>query len=204
MEGSDKMNRKGFSLVELLAMMVVISILMVIAVPNIVGILKNSREDQGLEDVNNLINGAKAKISSKQAANPKETDACVIMTLGFIDTANNITTGQNDKDYNRKESIVIIKKKQEGSSPDIHYRYVYYFRLVESPGSECYILGWTADDGFISFDDFSKNPKSPIDHDMTAEDQVVNRHLSETEMIEALTQLNKGTELCHSVEGIYK
>ena len=43
-----KLNNKGFTLVELLAAMVILAAIMVIAVPNIMGILNNSKADDNV------------------------------------------------------------------------------------------------------------------------------------------------------------
>ena len=58
----DNMNNKGFTLVELLAMLVVLAILMGIAIPNITGILANNKVNVMKADASKMTDGAFSKI----------------------------------------------------------------------------------------------------------------------------------------------
>ena len=122
------MNQKGFSLVELIGVVVVLGILMVITVPNIAGILKNNRENIVVEDVNKMVSNAKNKINTKQAKNPPTQDDCVVMTLSYVDSNNDLKAGLNGGKYNTEESFVVVRKEREQGNS---FTYRYYVRLVE-------------------------------------------------------------------------
>ena len=122
------MNRKGFSLIELIGMVVILGILMIITVPNIASILKNNRENIVKEDINKIVSGAKNKINTKQAKNPSYEGSCVVMTVGFVDSNDDLKTGLNGGTYNKGSSFVVIRKERESGSS---YTYRYYVRLIE-------------------------------------------------------------------------
>ena len=58
------MNKKGFTLTELLAVVAIIGILSLIAVPNIIGIVDNIRKDNMIDDAKKLISLAKMSVNS--------------------------------------------------------------------------------------------------------------------------------------------
>ncbi len=159
------MNHKGFTLVELIAMITVLSILMVLVIPNIAGILKDNRESKAVEDVHLMISGAKTKLSTNKAYPKKEKD-CVLMTLDFIDTNQDIVDGAYGGKYDRDDSFVVVKKEKEEKEEkeDSVYKYKYYFNLVEQ-GDENnnYIFGLDNNNIFIEYDKYSKNPTSPVE-----------------------------------------
>ena len=64
-----KMNKKGFTLVELLAVVVVLAIVAAIAMRSITGIIKNNRIDSYIASVNSAIEGA--QLSCVQDGNVK-------------------------------------------------------------------------------------------------------------------------------------
>ena len=57
------MNKKGFTLVELLAVIAVIALISMVAIPNIVGLSDGVKKDQMLDDAKKLISMAKYKVS---------------------------------------------------------------------------------------------------------------------------------------------
>ena len=70
-------NNKGFTLVELLAMLVVLGILMAITVPNISGILSQQKETAFIEDASKLINTAKMKMSTDREIRRSMARFCI-------------------------------------------------------------------------------------------------------------------------------
>ena len=57
------MNKKGFTLVELLAVIVILSILALIAIPNMVGLTDDVKKDGMLDDAKKLISLAKYQVN---------------------------------------------------------------------------------------------------------------------------------------------
>ena len=83
-------NKKGFTLMELLAVIAIIALISLVAIPNIVGLSTGVRQDQMLDDAKKLISLAKYEVNKSYAirSNPPHT---------FTFTELN-TTGDLDKD----------------------------------------------------------------------------------------------------------
>ena len=144
------MKQKGFTLVELLAMMVVLGVIMAVTIPNISGIVKGNKEEIGVEDANKIVNAAQQKISTKKASYPSGTNACIVMTMEFVDSNGDFKKGANDYPYDKGESYVVVKKVSVGSGTS---KYKYYFRLAEKESDTVYYMV-----GFYDYDVYSKNP----------------------------------------------
>ena len=146
------MNRKGFTLIELIAMMVVLGVLMAVTIPNITGILKRNRENIAEEDINKMVASAKTRFETGEAKYPKLNE-CVVMSLSYVDNNSDFKTGVNGGTYDRLESVVITKKEQlpEGSNV-----YKYYVRLIEESGGNIYMVG------IVDYDEFTDNPEEYV------------------------------------------
>ena len=116
-------NRKGFTLVELLAMLVVLGILMAVTIPNITGILGNSRLNKTKNDATQIVETAKTRIAKDPSIPKPKNNECLILTLNFIDDNEEFTKGANGGDYQQFDSFVLYTR--EGSE------YKYYLRLIE-------------------------------------------------------------------------
>ena len=57
-----RLNKKGFTLVELLAVIVILAIILLIAVPNIMGVVDGAKKDAYASSVMSIINAAELKI----------------------------------------------------------------------------------------------------------------------------------------------
>ncbi len=117
-------NNKGFTLVELLGSMVILGLLMIMVVPNIVGILSKNKEKTYKEDAKKLVEVAKYKMSMKKdgVVPPIHSNQCVILGLGYLDNAE-FANPPNGGCYDVTRSYVAVKLE--------NHRYVYYVQLVE-------------------------------------------------------------------------
>ena len=116
------MNNKGFTLVELIGSMVVLGLMMVLVVPNVVGLLNNSRETVYVEDAKKLVNIAKSKISTKKVTPPGDGQ-CVFLGLGYLENGE-FDNPPNGGCYDVNRSFVVVKK-------NANKEYEYYIQLVE-------------------------------------------------------------------------
>jgi len=116
------MNNKGFTLVELLGSMVILGLIMLIVVPNVVGLMNSNRETVYVEDAKKMILIAKAKVSGKKVKAPMGSNQCTFIGLGFLDNSE-FDNPPNGGCYDVNRSFVIIKN--EG------HQLKYYVKLVE-------------------------------------------------------------------------
>ena len=124
------MKNKGFTLVELLAMLVVLGLLIGISIPNINGILKNQRLNVIKTDATNMAEKAKAMVVKDPLVTKPKNGECLIFTLDYLNDDEDIGKGPNGGDYYPYDSFVIYTR--EGN------QYKYYVRLVENTGNGNY------------------------------------------------------------------
>ena len=120
------MNRKGFTLVEMLAMLVVLGIIMVIAVPNISGIMDNHKTNVTITDASKMVESAKATVSLKYKKKINEND-CFVLALNELDKNDDFQTGGNGGTYDMYDSFAVVAYKKGSTT----YHYEYYVRIVE-------------------------------------------------------------------------
>lgn len=118
-----KFNNKGFTLVELLAMLVVLGILMAISIPNITGILNQSKNNIIEDDVSKMVSTAQTKIATDEDIKKPAKDKCLVFTLSSLDKNNDYKSGPNGGEYDMYNSVVIVKR--------VNADYKYYVTLLE-------------------------------------------------------------------------
>ncbi len=118
-----KRKRNGFTLVELLAVIVILGIIMVIAIPNVTGILFKNRAATYVEDAKKLATTAEYKLRGSNTGIVKPTNGkCVIMNLAYLDNSE-FEKPPYGGTYLKDESFVVIKKNGA--------EYEYYVQLLE-------------------------------------------------------------------------
>ena len=117
------MKNKGFTLVEVLAMLVVLGILMAVTIPNITGIVNQHKTNAIKSDVTKMVDSAKIKMSTDDDVKRPKQGQCVIFSLNYLNYNKDIGDGPHDGTYLEYDSFVIVKR--EGNA------YKYYVRLVE-------------------------------------------------------------------------
>ena len=128
------MNNKGFTLVELLAMLVVLAALMIIAIPNITGIVGNQRLNTIRNDATTMVETAKVKVAKDEYIKKPGSGKCLIFSLSYVNDNDNIETGPNGGEYNAFDSFVVYQNITSGNVT----KYNYYVRLVETKDSKNY------------------------------------------------------------------
>lgn len=133
------MNRKGFTLVELLVMLVVLSVLIGIAVPNITGILKDNKNSMTLDDANRMLDLARVKTTTETKILDLEINGyCSILRLSYLDKNDDYKKGPNEGSYDKNESFVIIQVKKESVDGVAEIDYQYFVRLIEKKADKLY------------------------------------------------------------------
>ena len=117
------MKNKGFTLVELLIMLTVLGILMLVAIPNINGILKNQRLNAIKSDATNMVETAKNKIQKEKLLVKPKRNECIVFTLNYLNDDDNIIKGPNGGLYDQFDSVIVYTRSGN--------KYKYYVRLVE-------------------------------------------------------------------------
>lgn len=110
------MNKKGFTLVELLAVIAIIGILSLIAVPNVINVVENTRKQNMLDDAKKLISLAKNEVNSNyELRNFMDANRCNVSTntctLNF-DSLNEKGDIQNDPDGGTYRNSYVEYKKE--------------------------------------------------------------------------------------------
>lgn len=101
------MNKKGFTLVELLAVISIIAILSLIAIPNMVGISDDVRKETMLDDAKKMISLAKMKVSIDYEI---RNSSQATLYLKDIDTNGDVKVDPDGGTYNRDNSFVKYSK----------------------------------------------------------------------------------------------
>ena len=122
-----KLNNKGFTLVELLAAMVILAAIMVIAVPNIMGILNNSKADAYVEDAKKLLSLAEYKIRANPDLRPASVNSCTKLTLKYLDNSE-FKNAPNNGTYDQQKSFVVVTRKADKAGKK---QYDYAVTIVE-------------------------------------------------------------------------
>ena len=117
------MKKNGFTFIELLAMLLVLGIVMLLAIPNISGMLKNQKLDMYKQDANNMVESAKIKARNEKTLIAPKSGDCIVFSLKYLDSGENIVKGPNGGKYDKFDSIVVYTRKAN--------KYKYYVRLVE-------------------------------------------------------------------------
>ena len=131
-------NNKGFTLIELIASMVILAMLMLVTVPNVVGILAQNKKNAYSEDAAKMVSSAKYIISEYKNKGilvlPTTNGECTVMTMGFLDKSE-FTKAPNDGEYEFDHSYVVVERVAGDNSAvgaaGAVVKYNYYVQLVE-------------------------------------------------------------------------
>ena len=106
------MNKKGFTLVELLATMVILVIIAGIAIPNVIKIMSNNEKEKVLNDGLTMIAQAKGVLAGDYDLREqiRQTGASKTIYLYDLDKYGDITNDPKGKSYSRNTSYVKVFK----------------------------------------------------------------------------------------------
>ena len=118
------MNNRGFTLVELIVSLTIITVLMLIAVPNVVGILDNNKTVTYVEDAKKMVSTAEYKLRGDDTIEKPSLDGCIAVNLKYL-SASEFEDPPYAGKYLEQQSFVIMMKSR------INRKYEYYVQLVQ-------------------------------------------------------------------------
>ena len=129
-------NNKGFTMIELIAVVAILGLLMMLAVPNINSMIDKRKRESYLTDAKKLVSLAEYKFNTSSSIKPAKGSYCKVYKFSDLDTTD-IDNPPNDGKYDPNLSYVYIKYDVQDKS-DLEKVYTYYVQLVEkyNVGSE--------------------------------------------------------------------
>ena len=115
-------NNRGFTLIELIAAITILSIIMLIAIPNILSVSIKSKNRTYVNDANKLVILAKYLFESDANIDKPTGTKCLVLTLNDLDRTE-LQKGPENGEYDLNKCYVVIKYESS--------KYVYYVQTQE-------------------------------------------------------------------------
>jgi type IV pilus assembly protein PilA len=107
-----KNKKKGFTLVELLAVIVILAIILAIAVPNVLGIINKSRNDSFISTAKMIVSAAKLKASTDSTYIPANTMGAIGIPLTDLEVEN-IERDVDGGSYGNNSYVYVVKDEND-------------------------------------------------------------------------------------------
>lgn len=116
------MNKKAFTLVELLAVVVILGVIMMIAIPNTVSLIDKNKMTTYIENAKTFVSLVETKIQTDKSLElPTNNQQVTIMNLRYLNT-NDLGDSPYGEPYNLDYSYVAVKL--------VNNKYTYFVQLV--------------------------------------------------------------------------
>lgn len=130
-------NNLGFTMVELLAAIVVLGILMGSAVPIVINVMNEQKRDLYIQDALRLASNAEYKLRSDNKLDIPGRGACIAINLTYMDN-NAFEKAPYGGEYDRLASFVLAHRNTRSEQDASGEEYKFYVRLVEKTESGAY------------------------------------------------------------------
>lgn len=115
-------NRKGFTLIELLATLTILGIVMLIAVPNVLGTVERNKKNTYIQDAKKIVSLAEYKMRSERNRQMPNNGCGIVYYLNELETGD-LSEPPEGGEYDNNLSFVVITYEAG--------QYVYKVQLVE-------------------------------------------------------------------------
>ena len=130
-------NNLGFTMIELLAAIVVLGILMMSAVPMVINVMNEQKRDLYIQDALRLASNAEYKLRSDNKLDIPARGACIAINLTYMDN-NAFEKAPYGGEYDRLSSFVVAHRNTRAEQDDSGEEYKFYVRLVEKTETGAY------------------------------------------------------------------
>lgn len=126
-----KKNNKGFTLIEVIAVVALLGIISVIAVPKIYELVTNSRKEVYIQDAKKLIAKVQYEMNAgNQKIEKPDIDECIIISLSYV-SDRDFKTAPNNGQYLSDSSFVVVK--------NVRGKYYYSAMMIEKVKGDSYM-----------------------------------------------------------------
>ncbi len=118
------MNKKGFTLIEVIAVVVILGLLMIIAIPAVTQYINSSDESVYVNNVSSFLQQAKLLYQEKEFGPQIEVGDIMIVPISLLDMEKGNTTNSPFGTYRQQQSYILVKRTAKS--------YDYYATIVDS------------------------------------------------------------------------
>lgn len=151
----DKMKRNAFTLIELLAVIVILAVILTIAVPAVSNYIMNTKKESYIVVMEEYLAAARNLILSEQVQAPLDKNDVTILSFDMIPLEKGSTTSPFGSEWIDSKSYVAIINTGTGEDP----HYTYYITSQDQGG---YALPME-EEGSFDRDDIIKNAKNKME-----------------------------------------